>query len=546
MSSFKNFPADLRYFLIPGLKTKKKLLAEFRKNWGKEIDVKRDFELIAKYHSLTLTSQTKEMVGDNTWDDLNMDAVFAEIDRNVSAIGRQYLYRMLRIYENDKKILGFRNQQYEIFKSDQQLRESIQLILHRLSSDKASYVPHLIFDTLPAKPKFFQLIYLSSVITVASTFLMFFIKPFFFVLLAFGLINIAINAIYGKKVYEHFAGLSYLNVMLGAAMSLSELEASQDLLQLGYLRENKNTAQKLRKKIGWLVIDKSRLNDISEAFIEYLNLICLFDLVAFVRSIDHLKLNREKTIGIFKAVASLDAMISVASYLEGLSTYTVPEINQEPRIKVVDIYHPLLLNPVANSFRLAGSSALITGSNMAGKTTFIRTIGVNILLGRTVHICLARRCEIPAAIIRSSIRFEENLDEGKSYYFVEVEELLKFIRLSGDGKQYLFLIDEIYRGTNTIERVAAATAVLKYLNRNNTVLVTTHDIELQDLLDKEYDMYHFSEQVSGDNYFFDYKIKKGPTKSRNAIKLLELSGYPESVTEHASSLAREFSKRYEN
>jgi len=334
--------------------------------------------------------------------------------------------------------------------------------------------------------------------------------------------------------------------MLGAAISLSNLKVRHELPQLSNLRENKEFVRKLRKKIGWLVIDKSRLNDILEVFIEYLNLICLFDLVAFIRSIDHLKLHREKAAVIFDTVASLDAVISVASYLEGLSTYTIPEINQEPRINVVDIYHPLLQNPVSNSFQLSGRSALITGSNMAGKTTFIRTIGVNILLGRTVHICLARRCEIPAAIIRSSIRIEENIDEGKSYYFVEVEELLKFIRLSGDGKQYLFLIDEIYRGTNTIERVAAATAVLKYLNRNNTVLVTTHDIELQDLLDKEYDMYHFSEQVSGDNYFFDYKIKKGPTKSRNAIKLLELSGYPESVTEHASSLAREFSKRYEN
>ena len=182
---------------------------------------------------------------------------------------------------------------------------------------------------------------------------MFFIGPFFFVLLAFGLINIAIDAIYGKKVYEHFTGLSYLNVMLGAAISLSGLEVNKDLPQLEYLRENKDTAKKLREKIGWMVIDKSRLNEFQETFIEYLNLICLFDLVAFIRSIDNLKLQRAKTAGIFDAVASLDAMISVASYLEGLSSYTIPEINQKRKIDVIDIYHPLLQNPVANSFRLA-------------------------------------------------------------------------------------------------------------------------------------------------------------------------------------------------
>jgi len=201
MSSFKNSLTFLRYALIPGLKTKKKLLAELREKWGKEMDVKRDLYLISKYHRLTLNSETKEMVDDKTWDDLNMDEVFAKIDRNVSAIGRQYLYRMLRTYESDEKILGLRNQQYELFKSDRELRESIQLILNRLSNDKASYVPHLIFDTLPAKPKFFQLIYLSSFITIASTILMFFINSFFFVLLSFALINIAINAIYGKMLF---------------------------------------------------------------------------------------------------------------------------------------------------------------------------------------------------------------------------------------------------------------------------------------------------------------------------------------------------------
>jgi len=100
----------------------------------------------------------------------------------------------------------------------------------------------------------------------------------------------------------------------------------------------------------------------------------------------------------------------------------------------------------------------------------------------------------------------------------------------------LFLIDEIFRGTNTIERLAASTSVLKYLDKQNKVLVTTHDIELQYLLHNRFEMFHFSEQVENNEYFFNYKIQKGPAKSGNAIKLLEIENYPGSLIEEAFSI----------
>ena len=112
--------------------------------------------------------------------------------------------------------------------------------------------------------------------------------------------------------------------------------------------------------------------------------------------------------------------------------------------------------------------------------------------------------------------------------------------MSSKRNNYLFLIDEIFRGTNTVERIAAATSVLKYLAINNISLVTTHDIELQKLLNENFEMHHFCEQIEGEQHYFDYHIKPGPTSSRNAIKLLELKGYPESVVKEANDLAEEF------
>jgi len=111
--------------------------------------------------------------------------------------------------------------------------------------------------------------------------------------------------------------------------------------------------------------------------------------------------------------------------------------------------------------------------------------------------------------------------------------------LSEGQNKYLFLIDEIFRGTNTIERLASSTAVLKYLDTNNKVFVTTHDIELQDLLDNNFKIFHFSEQVENGKFFFNYKIKEGPCSSGNAIKLLDIMKYPESITKEANSIVKE-------
>ncbi|MCB9207669.1 MAG: DNA mismatch repair protein MutS, partial [Ignavibacteriales bacterium] len=103
---------------------------------------------------------------------------------------------------------------------------------------------------------------------------------------------------------------------------------------------------------------------------------------------------------------------------------------------------------------------------------------------------------------------------------------------------YIFLIDEIFRGTNTIERLASSTSVLEYLNINNFVLVTTHDIELQDMLNNTFDMIHFSERVNNNKFFFDYKLQMGPTSSGNAIKLLEIKGYPKSIIENSNKISK--------
>jgi DNA mismatch repair ATPase MutS len=117
------------------------------------------------------------------------------------------------------------------------------------------------------------------------------------------------------------------------------------------------------------------------------------------------------------------------------------------------------------------------------------------------------------------------------------------IEASEKDHQNLFVLDEVFKGTNTVERIASAKAILSYLNKNNNiVVVATHDIELAEMLAREYDLYHFTETVESNQLYFDHKLKVGQLKTRNAIKLLELSDYPSEIIEEAKRISERLNK----
>ena len=362
---------------------------------------------------------------------------------------------------------------------------------------------------------------------------------FLFAALTFLLTNLLLNKLFASKIYEYFAGFSSLNSLIISSITIGKLKTDIPISEIELLQQKSGLLKSLKKKLGYLVIDKESLNELVLVIIEYLNMFLLFDIIAYYRSVNVLLKNQNEIHKVFEAVASLDASISIASYLSDVTHYSNPTFNTSSKISFIDMYHPLIIDPVPNSLDENSESVLVTGSNMSGKTTFIKTVGVNFILSQTLYFSLAKSFNVPKYFIKTAIRRNEELEEGKSYFFVEIDELNKFIKLSKEENKYLFLIDEIFRGTNTIERLASSTAVLKYLDYNNRVIVTTHDIELKDMLENNYKMFHFSEQVENGKFFFDYRIKKGPCSSGNAIKLLEIMKYPESITKEAKSIANE-------
>ena len=197
--------------------------------------------------------------------------------------------------------------------------------------------------------------------------------------------------------------------------------------------------------------------------------------------------------------------------------------------------HPLLpaKTRVANDVHLKGlgSIHLITGSNMSGKSTFLRTIGINLCLAQAGGPVCARSFEWTWSRLACCIRVDDSLDAGLSFFYAEVKRLKTILDATNDitAPPVLFLIDEIFKGTNNRERLIGSRAYITELSqRNGFGLVSTHDLELADLEPAMPRLInaHFQETVSAGALEFDYRLRPGPCPTTNALRIMELEGLP--------------------
>jgi hypothetical protein len=520
---------------------KKKTLEELRRTWGHFVDRNRNFDRVALFHQLARDRDAAESIDERTSLDLDLADCFTKMDRGTTPLGSQYLYHLLHTYRSDERTLAQQTKLYEVFRHDASFRENIQLVLNQLTNQNAYFLPNVFLRDLPDRPKWYLVIYALSALSLVSMVLTFFYPMVLWLTLGIILVNIVLDHQYGNRLAGFFIDLSTLGDLLRVAGQLSRQKTPDNLAPLEWLRGNQTLVRSLQKRIGWLTINEGGLDVLTGAIVQYLNQFCLLRLVAWIRVNDSIKQHQPELRQIFEAVATLDACIAVASYLHETQEFCIPEFNTSGLLNVVSVRHPLVSNPIANSITLDRKSCLITGSNMAGKTTFVKALGVNVILAQTLHFCLASRASIPRLIVKSSINRLEDISGHKSRYFDEIETILRMINANHESWRHFFIIDEIFSGTNTVERISAAASVLRFLGRDNFTVATTHDVELHGLLTGAYEMYHFAEQVVGDKQSFDYLLKPGLCSTRNAIKLLELEGYPKEIVEQANRLADKIS-----
>ena len=428
----------------------------------------------------------------------------------------------------------------DYFTNNPAQRKDMQLQLAALSNTDAYAISSLLQDTPLRKPPWFNLTLVGMAMAVVFTVLSFF-YPVFLILLIFpASINMLIHYWNKENIFLYILSFPQLNILINVCRKIStkhvrfaDAAVERSLLNL----------KSFQQRIGFLTFSndhgiKGELNQLAGYAMELLKAVFLIEVFTLFYMIDEVESQKESVAFLFNYVGEIDIAISIASLRAGnLKTCKPSIIPAEKKLSARNIYHPLIADGVKNDLVVDSKSVLITGSNMSGKTTFLRTLLLNNVLAQTIYTCFADELETPVMRQFSSMRIDDNLQEGKSYYFEEVNVMGDFVRNS-TSHQNIFVLDEVFKGTNTVERIAAAKAILSYLNRgNNIVLVSTHDVELSHMLENEYALYHFSETVENNTLQFDYKLKEGRLKTRNAIRILEIVNYPPEIVNEARAIS---------
>jgi len=520
-----------------------------KSNWGLTSDKDRKWPNIRLFHDLwTLSSGSEEIIDDDTWDDLNMNEMFSLIDRTSSVIGQQYLFDLLHRPVSNHKELEKREKLVNLLNDNEDLRVAIQLELGNLNSKKVGYLPNLFLNQLPKQPPYFWLFLIPPLFALVCIVTAPFYPPALLGLVGIYFVNYIIQYSYTNKIYYFTAPLFGLGTLLKSSTKLGKRLGKEDspIKDIGKdMMESLHSVKKLKKLISNFSGLNSSGDDLSYIIYESLNYVFLLEVNLYLWSIKTIRSNRSDIQRLFEMTGYIDSMVSIASFKESLPVLCKPSFtNKEKTLSYTSIYHPLLEDPIPNDLHIHNKSILITGSNMAGKSTFLKTIGINQILAQTFYFCCASEATISFSRLITSMRREDDIIEGKSYYLTEVERVKELLNHSDTSVPNLFLIDEIFRGTNTVERVAASREVLMYLNnQKDIVIASTHDLELLDLLDGGFEFYHFREFVHDDSLDFDYKIREGATSTRNAIAILRLTGYPETLVENALNLSHELDKK---
>lgn len=480
-------------------------------------------------------------------EDIDLNEFFIFADCTESIVGEQYLYSRLL---TDKESIDFEEQESWVgrMERDKSLSGLLQKLLSRLKRREAYYLPHLFLDLSFTKPFYHGWMQLLSLLPLLLLVVSFWEPACLFLLFGVLLINLMIHLHNKRIMFMYQDSIPPLYSLICAAEGLLNLEGPA-----GYEKERtavkKLSGDKYKMQLFTLESksDDSLLSLLYLVF-DYLKVFFLIEPLWAYRLLDKLKKHQEEVETLFTFVGRIDSYLSVYRLRKQLSFYTLPAWGDEVKAELsfTDLYHPLIGDCVPNSLDTEGKSVLLTGSNMAGKTSFIRAVALNVLSAKTLNTAFAKSIRLSPFALYSSIRITDSLNEGVSYYQKEVQTIGEMIEASTKSGTKLFLLDELYKGTNTQERIAAGKAVLNFLAdpEENMVFVSTHDIELAALLEKNYELYHFTETVSGDAIHFDYKLKRGVLTTRNAIRILQLNAYPESIIQEALSLLENSKKNH--
>lgn len=484
---------------------------------------KIDFGLLnqlSRYYEATDLS-----IDEVVWEDLDMQKVFVDMNNTTTSAGEEVLYHWLHNPMNDKEKLKDRENHLHDLGKDNQILDNIRVRLSQIGYITYDYreminngfKPNgvlLALFTLLSFLCFGSMLY--SIITLSTVFI--------FIILTVFSVNVVIHYRYTKKIDSEIDTLSYVVRLLSRSRKIAILtkecypELSIELESLF----SKLKSIYVKSSIIFKVDGMNTLED-------YLNILFLIKERNYLMVAKQVEMCKNEIIRLYEIIGELDALSSIIVYRSELEYYCIPQLDENNEELVVEeIYHPLVKHPVCNDVHTL-HSMVITGSNMSGKSTFLRTIGINTIFAHSIVTCLAKAYSSRFLRVLTSINLSDNITASKSYFLMEAEVIKGMVDKANCNVHSLILIDEIFKGTNPTERIAAAIEILNLLAAGSTLtFVATHDLQILSHL-QGFDCYYFAESVTDQGMAFEYKLNKGIVPTRNAIKILSYLKYPNSL-----------------
>ncbi len=538
---------------VDARKARKLFVRKLYDDYGKKPEREYNAERFLRINSYYKKHPQDGQLDDITWNDLNMDDIFKRMNYTLSSTGEEYLYYTLRTLKMSPRELENLEEMAAYFDEHPEERVKVQLLMERLgTTGKYSLYDYLEYLGVLGERSNRKMLLLDLLFVV--------LLGLCFVHLPLGASGIAVLLVYNivtyykeKSVIEpYITSLKYVMRLLVVCDSLLKLSIPACKEQEELVRLHKSGPEKMKKGASWVLSGSGTgTGNPLEIISDYLNMAFHVDIMLFNRMLKHLNRHIDDVDILVTQLGKIEAAVCIASYRRSLEhgwckpvLYSVNHFREEAHDKVhsvclKDAYHPLIKEPVKNSIR-AERGVLLTGSNASGKSTFLKTVAVNAVLAQTINTCAAKHYEGGCFYIYSSMALRDDISGGESYYIVEIKSLKRILDRIGP-KPVLCFVDEVLRGTNTVERIAASTQILKSLyGRNVICFAATHDIELTELLKDHYDNYHFEEEIRDGDISFPYQLLKGKATTRNAIRLLSLMGYDDSIISNAVSQAENF------
>ena len=467
------------------------------------------------------------LVDDITWNDLGMDMIFALVNHTDSFAGEQCLYSDMHNLSLSGEELSSRERLSELYDSSEEKRNAVRRILIRLGKPIASYdIPSLsdrIEDMRMPGSRLFPVQAAALLITLAAGLLL--KNP---VLCGISLMIYLFNLVQHLHLSAQFEAkmntVSAMGSVIGAADGISGIipEQSKEIsAELSEFNKSASWAAGLLRLSGMMTND-----DMSSLVLSYILGPLLLDFIAYDRFISVIAGKKAQFMKVFRFVGENDCAAAIASYRRSLDRFCIPVTGS---LSFSGLTHPAISGAVPNDLEVR-RNIILTGSNASGKSTFIKAVAINIILARTIGTCTAGAASVPECGVATSMAVRDDILSGESYYIREIRYIKRMADLCAGDRLMFLAIDEILRGTNTRERIAASKAVLRYFaGRKCLLMAATHDIELAYALDGEFDNYYFTETLNEGDVVFDYTIRPGISTTSNAIRLLGAVGFPEEI-----------------